>query len=354
MAKSIAEEIVLFVDDEESILNALRRELHGEEYRCLFALSGNQALKIMQQENVSVIVSDMKMPEMDGLRLLRIVKDKYPTTARVVLSGYTQLPQILVTVNQAEVFKFLTKPWGGELKSVIHEALNYHRLLADRQRIEQLIGLQYNDPSSLIQKIETTIIAARKSNILFSALATKAFEFASEALSSPESLVYAREQLILASMLLQTIAHLDFEEYDTVTIKTIYDDINQQLQNKNIRRIEIDTEVYSKTIRFWYKALSGLIAAVILMLTDYPEDYIVKLKPKITETAESYKHEVTVFITPMNNENANSDGFPGQRAYVDMLNAFASKVLSMLNGEFIGLIAQGVIILRIVVHNNNN
>ena len=161
MAKSLADDAVLFVDDEESILNALRRELADEDYRCLFALSGNQALNIMQQENVSVIISDMKMLEMDGLRLLKLVKEKYPTTVRVVLSGYTQLPQILVTINQAEIFKFLTKPWGSELKSVIHEAINYHQLQEDRIKIEQLLNLQNNESTDIIKKIKNTILAVR-------------------------------------------------------------------------------------------------------------------------------------------------------------------------------------------------
>ena len=351
MAKSIADQTVLFVDDEESILNALRRELIDEEYRCLFALSGSQALNILQQENISVIISDMKMPEMDGLRLLKLVKEKYPTTVRVVLSGYTQLPQILVTINQAEIFKFLTKPWGGELRSVIHEAINYHQLQEDRLKIEQLLNLEYNESASITKKIENTILAVRNSHILFAAMGMKALEMAAEALDSPESRGMTKEQLMMASSLLETLSKLDFEEYTSITVKSLYEDLSRTLQKGNVKKVETDTEAYSKTVQTRHKVLIGFIATMVRNLTDYPHDYSVKIKPRIREAENSSKHEVTLFISPLNSQNIPEDGYKGQRAYLSMLNNFASKVMPLLDGEFIGLIAKGVIVLKVVVHD---
>ncbi len=66
----------------------------------------------MERENISVLVTDMKMPGMNGLELLKIVRQKYPDTIRIVLSGYTQLPQVLVTVNQGDIFKICNKALG--------------------------------------------------------------------------------------------------------------------------------------------------------------------------------------------------------------------------------------------------
>ena len=105
---------VLFVDDEVNILNALRRGLIDEEYTCYFAISGQQALRIMEAEKIAVIVTDMRMPGMDGLALLKEVAAKWPLTVKIVLSGFTQLQQILATINQVDIFKFITKPWKLE------------------------------------------------------------------------------------------------------------------------------------------------------------------------------------------------------------------------------------------------
>ena len=93
---------VLFVDDEEKVLASLRRGLLDEPYDALFANSGEQALEVLQQNPVDVIVTDMRMPEMNGLELLRMVKEKHPHVIRMVLSGYTQVSTLLTAINQAE------------------------------------------------------------------------------------------------------------------------------------------------------------------------------------------------------------------------------------------------------------
>jgi YesN/AraC family two-component response regulator len=333
MAKSLANNTVLFVDDEESILNALRRELIDEEYRCLFALSGGQALKLM--------------PEMDGLTLLKVVKEKYPSTVRVVLSGYTQLPQILVTINQAEVFKFLTKPWGSELKSVIREAIAYHRLLEDKVKIEQLLSLQYDESIGINKKNDDLTPAAGNSHILFAAMGMKALEMAADVLDSPEKYAMAKEQLAMASSLLHDLSGMDFEECGSITVKDLYEDISRTLLKGNVKRVEVDTEAYSKTIRTRHKVLSGFVTTAVRNLTEYPHDYSVKIKPRTNEA----RHEATLFISALENQDVPEDGYKGQRAYVDMLNSFASKVLSLMDGEFLGLITKGVVILKIVVYD---
>lgn len=85
---------VLFVDDEIHILSSIRRATMDESFEALFASSGQEALQIFEKKEISVIVTDMRMPGMDGLALLKIVKEKYPQTVRIVLSGYTQLSQV--------------------------------------------------------------------------------------------------------------------------------------------------------------------------------------------------------------------------------------------------------------------
>ena len=128
---------VLFVDDEEKVLRSLKRGLLDEPYKALFAESGEKALKILEQEEVHIIVTDMRMPEMSGLQLLETVKKKYPHIIRLVLSGYTQITTLLTAINRGEIFRFITKPWKleEEFKTVIRQAIDYYDLQRERDKL---------------------------------------------------------------------------------------------------------------------------------------------------------------------------------------------------------------------------
>jgi two-component system response regulator HupR/HoxA len=128
---------VLFVDDEERVLGSLRRGLLDEPYNTLFANSGKEALEILKQQEVHVIVTDMRMPEMGGLELLRTVKKDYPHIIRMVLSGYTEVNTVLTAINQGEVYKYITKPWRleEEFKPSILEAIEHYNLQGERDRL---------------------------------------------------------------------------------------------------------------------------------------------------------------------------------------------------------------------------
>ncbi len=121
------ERVVLFVDDEEHILKTIQRVVHRKPFKAVFAESGPAALKLLESQEVHVIVTDMRMPEMTGLQLLREVKGKHPQIVRVVLSGYTHITTLLTAINQGEIFRYITKPWenNDELVSVVMEALEH-------------------------------------------------------------------------------------------------------------------------------------------------------------------------------------------------------------------------------------
>ena len=141
--------VVLFVDDESHILAAIRRAVIDEPFEALFAGSAHEALKIIEERSVSVIVTDMRMPVMDGLTLLKIVREKQPKTIRMVLSGYTQLSQVLATVNQGEVFQFISKPWQmeAELLVAVRQAIDRYTLEGERDGLRE--GLVHKNQAYL-------------------------------------------------------------------------------------------------------------------------------------------------------------------------------------------------------------
>lgn len=156
---------VLFVDDEVNILNSLRRGLMDEEYTCHFATSGKIALEIMEKEQIHVIVTDMRMPEMTGLALLKTISDLWPKTIKIVLSGYTQIQQILTTINQVDIFKFITKPWGlEEFSVVIKKSLDYYILQEQNDKYKIILEAKNQAYQNILKRIDEVIIDAKKSS----------------------------------------------------------------------------------------------------------------------------------------------------------------------------------------------
>jgi diguanylate cyclase (GGDEF)-like protein/PAS domain S-box-containing protein len=118
---------LLLVDDETRILSALKRVLRRDNYHILTAASAAEGLELLACNRIAVVVTDQRMPEMAGAEFLRRVKDLYPDTVRIMLSGYMDFHSIAEAINQGAVYKFLTKPWDDQqLRANIGEAFRHH------------------------------------------------------------------------------------------------------------------------------------------------------------------------------------------------------------------------------------
>lgn len=122
---------VLFVDDQEEILDLIGIKLEKENYEKIFKTSVKEALAYLDENEVDVVVTDIFMPDTGGLDLLDILKEKYPTTVRIVLSGFSQVNVVLTAINKGDIYRFITKPWkvDDEGKKIIRDALEYAEFL---------------------------------------------------------------------------------------------------------------------------------------------------------------------------------------------------------------------------------
>ena len=128
LGRQVDDDTLLIVDDESSNLSTLRRLLRREGYRVLTASGGQEGLNVLALNKVQVIISDQRMPGMSGTQFMGIVRELYPDTIRIILSGFTDLTAVTDSVNQGELFKFMTKPWDdGELVRNIRDAFRLHR-----------------------------------------------------------------------------------------------------------------------------------------------------------------------------------------------------------------------------------
>ena len=126
--------VVLFVDDEAGILKSLRRLFVDENWQILLADSGARGLEILASEEVDLVVSDVRMPEMDGIEFLKQVKKLYPEVMRIFLSGYAEKQSVAEALAEGCALQILPKPWeDDELREVIKGALE-HKFSAEQRR----------------------------------------------------------------------------------------------------------------------------------------------------------------------------------------------------------------------------
>lgn len=148
---------VLFVDDENFALHAIKRLLTGEPYNVFLAQNAQEALEILNNQSIDVIVSDMRMPGIDGLSLLVEVKKKYPDTIRLVLSACIQTAQVLQCINRGEVYRFITKPFSPEeLKTSIRDAVQLAASRHEESSLAETLLKKYNELARALKDKEKT------------------------------------------------------------------------------------------------------------------------------------------------------------------------------------------------------
>ncbi|KAF0143892.1 MAG: response regulator receiver [Nitrospirae bacterium] len=134
---------ILFVDDEENVLNALRRIFLEENYGIFTAASAADALQIMEQEKIHLVISDHRMPVITGAQLLKEIKQKWPDTIRIMLTGYSDVQSIMGAVNEGAVYKFITKPWNDEdLRLTVSLALQQYVLIQENKKLKDIAKKQ--------------------------------------------------------------------------------------------------------------------------------------------------------------------------------------------------------------------
>jgi len=127
---------ILCVDDEKNILNSLKRLLRKEAYRLVTASGGKEGLEKLAAEEISLVVSDHRMPEMSGTEFLQKVKNQYPDIIRIILTGYTEVDSITESINRGHIYKFLLKPWNDQnLILEIRQALDQYDLVKANKKL---------------------------------------------------------------------------------------------------------------------------------------------------------------------------------------------------------------------------
>jgi response regulator RpfG family c-di-GMP phosphodiesterase len=153
------ERTLLCIDDEPNILNALKRLLRKENFRLLTATSGKEGLQCLAENEVHVVVSDQRMPEMNGTEFLKEVKTRYPDIIRIILTGYTDVDSISEAINEGHIYKFFLKPWNDQnLKLEIRQALEQHALMQDNRWLHDQVLQQNEELKKINENLEEIVL----------------------------------------------------------------------------------------------------------------------------------------------------------------------------------------------------
>jgi putative two-component system response regulator len=149
---------LLIVDDEPKVLQCLKRQLRKSSYNVFATESAEEGLEIVNSYEVGVVLSDLMMPKIDGMRFLEQVKNKNSDIIRILLTANGTLPSALKAINKLQVFSYLTKPWSqANLKKTLDRAFFSYNLIEENRRLMELTNSQNKQLTTINQNLESRV-----------------------------------------------------------------------------------------------------------------------------------------------------------------------------------------------------
>lgn len=149
---------ILCVDDEPSILSALRRLFRAKGFQVRVAEGGQAGLEVLAAEPIDVVISDMRMPEMDGVTFLEQVRQRWPDCMRLLLTGYADITSIMGAINRGEIYRYIAKPWDdNDIILIVRGALQQRDMVQEQRRLQALIRAQNDELKVLNFSLEVKV-----------------------------------------------------------------------------------------------------------------------------------------------------------------------------------------------------
>ena len=302
---------ILFVDDEPKVLQGLKRMLRGmlQEWEMMFVGSGKEALEIMNQQTFEVVVSDMRMPGMNGAELLKEIMNRYPQVIRIILSGHSDREMILKSVQTAH--QYLSKPCDAEtLKATIIHACGLRELLSNDEmkklvsKMDSLPSLpalyikmmdELQSPESSIKKVGDIIDKDIAMSAKILQLVNSAFFGIPQHISSPSQAVSLLGLEIVKSLVLSV--HV-FTQFDQSRLRNIPLDLLWQhcIKVGYLSKRIYEEESNDKKV-IGYAMTAGLLHDIgkLILMTNFPEKYESVVSNASKQEILLSKNEIEVF-----------------------------------------------------------
>lgn len=253
---------ILLVDDEPANLRILER-LFRSEYNVVTAESGGEALELLDQHDIALIISDQRMPVMTGIDFLKKAAAMRPHTVRIILTGYTDVNALVEAINSGVVYKYATKPWVNEdLRQTVVRAVQHYETI----KVQHHLGLQNE---RLERRLQTTLdgfveIVARLLNLKTANTHNHVRQTAEAAVAVGQRLNLPPEELkqLSVAALLHEFAHVGIPSQMLFKTTELTDE-EQQIFTSNItRELELlaivpDLEEVVTVIRGFHEQFDG-------------------------------------------------------------------------------------------------
>ncbi|RUR06010.1 HD domain-containing phosphohydrolase [Legionella sp. km772] len=149
---------ILCVDDEPNILHSLQRLFLAENYTVFIADSGQEGIALLEEQAIDIVVSDMRMPHMDGAAFLKIVAERWPDTKRVLLTGFADIDSVMLAINEGKIDYYLAKPWRNEsMLNAIASLLRQKWLMDENRLLQNLLSKKNEELTVLNNHLEDKV-----------------------------------------------------------------------------------------------------------------------------------------------------------------------------------------------------
>lgn len=324
---------VLCVDDDENILRALQRILIHEEYDAYFAKSAEDALCLLEEKDIAVILSDMKLPGMDGLELLRIIKQRWPLTVRVIVSGFLQVPQLMAAINNAEVFRFISKPWIAkeEILEVIKNSIDKYTELEDTDRVKGTLKARNNTYQNIIKRTNHELDSAKHSTTLASLAGRNILRVLNSQIQNEKNTDIIKELISKVSNIYESMTALMALDFQIIEMREFMEKFAGSLKMyEGIKRVEIENlPDFGVKLHIKDTLLEFAIANFIDNMLPGIKKYV---KILYQHNEVKAKNSIVFAVAPINREESSSDKV---KTHVQVIMiGFLKTVVESFSGSF--------------------
>jgi len=149
---------ILIVDDEENVQKSLKRVFFNDGYNIYTANNAEEALRILQREDIDLIICDHKMPGLTGLEFLERTVHTYPDLIRIILTGHADMEDTLRAINKGNLYKFILKPWNNDdLRVTVKRALELRDIIIKNKKLNQEIKMKEKTLKEIEKKYPNVI-----------------------------------------------------------------------------------------------------------------------------------------------------------------------------------------------------
>ena len=271
LVDSTPKHTILVVDDEEAILTAVERLLR-REYQVLTASSVDAAFKLLRQQPVHLVMSDLRMPDMSGVEFLTFVKEGYPHCVRILFTGYTDTNSAIEAINSGNVYCYIPKPWDPEeLRLLVAQAAERYELGRERR----ILMTQLRETNEVLEKRNRELEAANSKLRDLDRLKTVFMELTSHELNTPIAILQGYTFLLAREVGDKHPRHIEAMRQSVARLQNITQKMFAALEGNRV-----EAELESATARV-ADLLDGVRGTVVPFLTKRGQTLVIDCPPDL-------------------------------------------------------------------------